>query len=254
MLILLPPSETKRDGGAEGSKLDYSQLRFPELNALRRRTVRAVRDLAKDSDAAIAALRLGPTQHGEIAHNRAVTRSPTMPAVDRYTGVLFDALDAASLPAGARAFLGHHAVIHSAVLGPIGALDPIPAYRLSHDSRLPNIRLKKLWAAPVSAVLSTERELTLDARSEAYANLGPAPACAHAVFLRVVTVGPDGQRRALNHFNKHAKGRLVRALATEGSSLDSVDALIESAARLGFGLRRGVGTGPGGVAELELTI
>jgi cytoplasmic iron level regulating protein YaaA (DUF328/UPF0246 family) len=33
------------------------------------------------------------------------------------------------------------------------------------------------------------------------------------VFVRVVTDGPDGAMRALNHFNKHAKGALVRELA-----------------------------------------
>jgi uncharacterized protein len=234
--------------------LDYALLRFPELTALRRRTVRAVRDLAGDREATIAALRLGPTQYDEVAHNRRLTRSPTMPAVDRYTGVLFDALDAASLCTQARAFLGRHVVIHSAVLGPLGALDPIPTYRLSHDSRLPGIGLKHWWAAPVAAALSSEPGLIIDARSEAYAHLGPVPAGPRSVYLRVVSSAPGGRRRALNHFNKQAKGELVRALAVSGHMFDSVDALIASARRLGFRLQRGAGTGPGDVAELDLVV
>jgi uncharacterized protein len=254
MLILLPPSETKRVGGEEGTKLDYARLRFAELHRPRRKVVRAVQELARDADAAVTALRLGPTQRGEVAHNRAVTRSATMPAVDRYTGVLFDALDASTLPPSARAYLAEHVVIHSAILGPVGALDPIPAYRLSHDSRIPGLRLKQHWAAASTAVLASHSGLILDARSEAYAALGPVPSGAHSAFLRVVTEAGGGKRRALNHFNKHAKGALVRELALSLCVLESVDELIDWGANRGIRLERGAGTGPGAVHELELVV
>jgi cytoplasmic iron level regulating protein YaaA (DUF328/UPF0246 family) len=254
MLILLPPSETKRVGGEDGTKLDYAKLRFPELHRLRRPMVRAVQELARDADAAVAALRLGPTQRGEVAHNRAVTRSATMPAVDRYTGVLFDAIHPATLPPSARAYLAEHVVIHSAILGPIGALDPIPAYRLSHDSRVPGLKLKQHWAAASSAVLASHPGLILDARSEAYAALGPVPNRTRSAFLRVVTDANDGKRRALNHFNKHAKGALVRELSLSLCVLDSVEELIDWGASRGIRLEHGAGTGPGGVDELELVI
>jgi cytoplasmic iron level regulating protein YaaA (DUF328/UPF0246 family) len=254
MLILLPPSETKRVGGEEGTKLDYARLRFPELRRPRRTMVRAVQELARDTDAAALALRLGPTQRGEVAHNRAVARSATMPAVDRYTGVLFDALGASSLPPSARAYLAEHVVIHSAILGPVGALDPIPTYRLSHDSRIPGLRLKQHWAAASTTALASHPGLILDARSEAYAALGPVPSLETSVFLRVITETQDGKRRALNHFNKHAKGELVRELALSLCVLDSVDGLVEWGANRGIRLQRGAGAGPGGVHELELVV
>ena len=63
-----------------------------------------------------------------------------MAAIDRYTGVLYDALDAASLDASARRWLGRHVLIHSAPLGPVGALDRIPAYRLGAAASLPGSR------------------------------------------------------------------------------------------------------------------
>jgi cytoplasmic iron level regulating protein YaaA (DUF328/UPF0246 family) len=126
VLVILPPSETKRPGGEPGSRLRLSDLRFPVLTPQRRLTLSAVRALARDHDASIAALRLGPKQHGEVAKNRRITTSPTMPAVDRYTGVLYDALDAGTLPAQSRRYLGDQVVVHSAVLGPLGAMDAIP--------------------------------------------------------------------------------------------------------------------------------
>jgi Uncharacterized protein conserved in bacteria len=236
VLVLLPPSETKRTGGEPGSRLRLPELRYPSLNRQRRQTLAAVRSLARDHEASVTALRLGPRQHDEVAKNRRITSSPTMPAVDRYTGVLYDALDASSLPAASREYLGEHVTIHSAVLGPVGALDAIPDYRLSHDSRIPGIRLRALWAEPVGRAIASAEGLIIDARSESYAALGPSPA--HAVFLRVVTETPDGAHRALNHFNKHAKGAFVRALAEDLTCPADVPELIDWAAQRSIRLER----------------
>ncbi|MFC4243028.1 YaaA family protein [Gryllotalpicola reticulitermitis] len=233
MLLLLPPSETKRPGGEPGSRLDLARLRFPELTDARRTVLSAVHALARDHDSSVAALKLGPTQHHEVAKNRVLEASALLPAADRYTGVLYDALDAASLPATARAHLGRHAAVHSAILGPVGALDGIPDYRLSHDSRLPGVRLRAVWAPAVAAALAAETGLVLDARSQGYVALGPAP---HGVWLEVVAEDAGGRRRALNHFNKHAKGQLARAVALSGEAPATVAELVEWGHAHGFRL------------------
>src|SRR5690606_25352394 len=141
MLILLPPSETKREGGTAGTRLALRELGFPQLAPARLTTLAALEELARDPAASAAALKLGPTQAHEAERNRRIRRSPVLPALDRYDGVLYDALDASSLTPGARAFAHEHLVIASALFGLTRALDPIPAYRLSADSRLPGISL-----------------------------------------------------------------------------------------------------------------
>jgi cytoplasmic iron level regulating protein YaaA (DUF328/UPF0246 family) len=225
MLILLPPSETKRDGGTL-PPLELERLRFPELRPARRRAIDALHQLAADRDAAIRVLRLGPTQAGEVERNRRLLTSGMMPALQRYTGVLYDALDVDTLGEGPRSFADAHVVIQSALFGPIAALDPIPAYRLSFDSRLPGVALKKLWADDVRSVLERQSGLIIDLRSEGYAKLGPAPRRADSVFVRVVARAEDGTRRALNHFNKRGKGVFVRALLESGVDLPDVPALL----------------------------
>lgn len=235
MLLLLPPSETKRDGGDE-APLDASRLRFPALGASRVELVQAVVSLASDDAATIAALKLGPKQHGEIARNRALTTSATMPAIDRYTGVLYDALDASTLTDDARAFAAEHLVIQSALLGPIGGLDPVPAYRLSHDSRVPGIVLRRHWATDAAAELASRSGLLLDLRSEGYAALAPLPVRRDAVFLRVLTEAADGKRRALNHFNKQAKGRFTRAVLEAGVDFGTAEELLEWGSDAGWRL------------------
>jgi uncharacterized protein len=247
--LLLPPSETKREGGVAGSTLDLATLSHPALGDARHVALAALQDLMGDATGAARGLKLSArAAEREIARNRSVLTSATLPAVERYTGVLFDALDTDTLGDPARARARDHVLIHSALFGLIGAGDLIPAYRLSHDSRLPGLRLAHHWAGPNSRVLEEVSGPILDLRSEGYAALGPLPARPDALYVRVVSVGPDGVARALNHFNKKGKGQFVRALLEQGELPDSVEGLIAISNQLGWPLR------PGAPGELELVV
>ncbi|TFB68382.1 YaaA family protein [Cryobacterium sp. Hz9] len=252
MLILLPPSETKRSGG-EAVPLNWSLLAHPGLNVKRRVLARALVALARHPEAARAALKLGRTQLFEIDRNRELLSSPTLAVIDRYTGVLFDGLDAGTLSVAQRDFAHAHLVVHSALLGPLAALDPIPAYRLSHDSRVPNVTvanhtLKQHWSADIQKLLGQTGGLLLDLRSEAYVALGARPVRPESFYLRVVADGGDGQKRALNHFNKKSKGEFTRALLEHEHDFASAAELIDWAGSVGIRLEHGA---PG---ELELVV
>ncbi|WP_396655407.1 YaaA family protein [Microbacterium sp.] len=240
MLILLPPSETKRSGGDQ-APLDHDRLALPSLRTQREAVLTALEELSRDAVAAARVLKLGARRRDEIEANARVRTSPTMAAVDRYTGVLYDALDAASLDPAARRWLGRHVMIHSAPLGPVGALDPIPAYRLGAGVSLPGIPpLRRVWADAVTTALDgCSARFIVDLRSEAYVALGPLPPSLPAAYLRVVTEGADGVTRALNHFNKHAKGTFVRALAQAGPRVGSLAGLRRWAEAAGVTLRDG---------------
>lgn len=246
MHLLLPPSETKRDGGADGSLLDLNALGFARLNPTRRAMLAALRSLSSNRAVAAAALGLSKAQYFEVDRNRALRYSPILPSIDRYTGVLYDALDAGSLPETAREFAADRVIIHSALFGLLRASDPIPAYRLSHDSRLPGHPLGRTWRRVVSEELERLPGLILDLRSESYVALGPAPE--RAYFLRVVTDGADGTRRALNHFNKTAKGEFVRELML--GLTDHPDAT----SILAWASDRGIRLEPGMPGELQLVV
>lgn len=234
MKILLPPSETKRPGGS-GAPLDLHGFALPQLHVERAAVVDALVALAGDEERSRAVLKLSARQAGDVAHNRMLRHAPTMPAVDRYTGVLFDALDAGSLSLESRRWLSDHVWIHSAPLGPVGALDLIPAYRLAAGISVPGLpSLRRHWAGPTTAAIDAARPaFVLDLRSEAYVALGPVPASVPSSYVRVVT--PTG--RALNHFNKKSKGELVRALAEARPALSSAEALCAWAAARGVVLR-----------------
>ncbi|MFJ3380978.1 YaaA family protein [Curtobacterium sp. NPDC090217] len=236
LTVLLPPSETKREGGDTGTTLDLGGLSFPELTRERAAVIAAARSVSSEESTARTALKLGPKSIAERFRNLSLDTSPTLPAIERYTGVLYDPLDVPSASAEVRSWWYRHVVVQSAMFGPIGAGDRIPAYRLSHDSRLGSLRLASHWPAVATAALSVRSGgLVLDLRSEGYRALGPVDG---AVALRVVSVDGSGRRKALNHWNKTAKGRLVSLLARTGASIESMDDLVAWATSVGVLVER----------------
>ncbi|MCA0145662.1 peroxide stress protein YaaA [Blastococcus sp. LR1] len=211
MLILLPPSETKAPGG-DGAPLDLGALTAPELTPVRTEITEALGELAADVPASRAALGLSPKQDDEIARNAELWTSPTRPALERYTGVLYDALDVGSLNRAQRARADRRLAVGSALFGLVSASDLIPAYRLSAGSTLPGLpTLRALWKPALSPVLAAVDQLVVDLRSGSYAALAPVPG---AVTVDVLSERPDGKRLVVSHFNKAHKGRLARLLAT----------------------------------------
>jgi uncharacterized protein len=214
VLVLLPPSETKATGG-DGTPLDLAALTAPELTPVRTEIAEALVALAGDVPAARAALGLSPKQDDEIERNAALRKSPTMPALGRYTGVLYDALDLASMTRAQRARASGRLAVGSALFGLVRADDPIPAYRLSAGSSLPGLpTLRSLWKPALSPVLAATGGLVVDLRSGSYAALAPVPG---AVTVQVLSERPDGSRSVVSHFNKAHKGRLARLLATSAA-------------------------------------
>lgn len=225
MLVLLPPSETKIAGGEPGTSLDIEQLSFPVQNAVRSALLQQVVELSRDETLALRALKLGPKGAPEIQRNHDVLDSPLMPALQRYTGVLFDALDPPSLKPAAHSWVMETVAVFSALLGVVRASNPIPAYRLSFDSQLSGGPLASQWAVVGNSLWEEVPGFVLDLRSEGYRKLAPVPAD-RGVFVALVKEGPPGSRPALGHANKSVKGTLVRALAESGAVFESAQDVV----------------------------
>jgi cytoplasmic iron level regulating protein YaaA (DUF328/UPF0246 family) len=237
VIVLLPPSETKHPGG-DGPPLRLHALSYPELTPLRAELVDDLVELAADKSACSRALGLSPSQHVEIERNAALCDAATLPAIDRYTGVLYDALDIASLTGVAASRARARLAVGSALFGLLRADDPIPAYRLSATSKLPGQpALASRWRPllePLLAAVAAD-ELVVDLRSGSYASLGRLP---EAVHVDVVSERSDGTRSVVSHFNKAHKGRLARILAGSRSEPDSAKAVATIARRAGMRMER----------------
>lgn len=233
MLVLLPPSETKSDGGT-GGPLDLSALAFDALTPVRDGLIDDLTKLADDPEAARAALGLGKNADAELARNASLRGSPTRPALERYTGVLYDALDAGSFTRAQRAKAEARLAIGSALFGAVRAGDPIPAYRLSGGSKLPGRpTLSAVWREHLGPALreAAADDLVIDLRSGVYQQLGRVLG---AVTATVLTEHEDGSRTVVSHFNKHHKGLLARALVLARAEPGDIRGLARIARQAGL--------------------
>ncbi|MHA7651277.1 peroxide stress protein YaaA [Mycobacterium sp. ML4] len=235
--MLLPPSETKRAGG-DGLPLQLGSLGYPQQNPLRSALLGELVDLASDPAASRSALGVSVSQVAEIERNAALRVAPTLPAIRRYTGVLYDALDIDSLRGAGAKRASARLFIVSALFGLLRADDQVPAYRLSATSKLPGKpTLAARWRPVLEPLLAklADNHLIIDLRSGSYVALGRAP---EAVRVHVLAEYPDGRRAVVTHFNKAHKGRLARALAVTRAEPDDAAAVAAVARRAGLRVER----------------
>lgn len=198
-LILIPPSEGKAPGG-DGPPWATGTMAIEALDRPRRALGRA----------------LGAADPAR--------RAPTLPAIERYTGVLYKELDAASLPAPARRRLERTVLIASGRWGLVAPGDPIPHYKLKMSANVaPLGKLSTWWRPEVTAALGplVAKRLVWDLLPIEHAASVDWSALAHRERATVRFV--DSRGATVSHWNKLLKGSLVRWLATTGAT--SIDAL-----------------------------
>jgi len=230
--MLLPPSEGKAAAPRRGAALDLDRLTAPSLRAAREAVLDDLIKVSVDPAAALATLGLSPGQTAEVERNTRLRDAATRPAARVYTGVLYDALDLASLPAPARRRAGRQLLIFSGLWGVVGLTDRIPPYRCAIGVRLPTVGpLTAHWKAALAEPLRelavpAGGALVLDLRSSAYTPMWTPP---NAVTVRVLHGG-----RIVSHFNKATKGRIVRALLLAGADPRTPAKLTEALRDLGY--------------------
>jgi cytoplasmic iron level regulating protein YaaA (DUF328/UPF0246 family) len=226
MLFLIPPSETKATGGGS-INITQAHLTFGGLDPVRDKVLEAY---------------IQATGHSEIKS------APTMAAIHRYTGTIYGAIHGRGLKgtptanntlntdelARARTMV----LIQSALFGVVAATDLIPSYKISPSKLICGINLKRVWPQVHDefAWARLANEPVIDLRSKAYAELAPLPADADAYTVNVFVERADGTREQLNHFNKKAKGQLVRSAIIAAKEPKTIAELKSCAKNVGLKL------------------
>ena len=150
-----------------------------------------------------------------------VGSASTRPAIQRYTGVLYDALDYPSLPAKLRRGVDHQVVIFSGLWGAVRPTDPIPDYKLKMGAALPGLgRPARFWKPALTAALADDASGTVWdlLPNEHSAAWNPAIAGRRIRVRFLDDVERNGERTlvTVSHWNKLLKGALVRHLVEHG--------------------------------------
>lgn len=256
MLILLPPSEGK-SAPRRGRPLNLEDLSFPALAATRHDVLAALIGLCEgDPTLAAKTLAIGTTQLDLVELNADLRTAPTARADRVYSGVLYDALDVASLSTGAKRRANTRLVVTSSLFGLVRPTDRIPAYRLSGDTSLPGIgSVAGVWRDCLGATMAEALGdgLLVDLRSSTYAAFWRPPA---ELAERVATVRVlheiNGKRQVVSHFNKATKGRIVHAMLEDGRNPRTPRKLAEMLADLGWRVEVGPVTSKG--TQLDVVV
>jgi hypothetical protein len=227
VLIILPPSETKRPPPETGLPLDLARLSFPSLTAMRGRVMDALVATSESPDA-LRRLMVGPSLAGEVARNADLRDLSTRPAVDTYAGPLYQGLDAGSWSSDAGLRASRDMVIVSALWGALRPADRIPPYRLHVCAHLIGMdRLEPAWRTLLPHTLAdaaTGRGPILDLRSPAYQAVGrPAGLDDERVRLRI-RPSPGGPARIGDVIAKRVRGEAAsHLLSLETDPEDALD-------------------------------
>lgn len=214
-LILLPPSEGKAEGG-DAPPWEPGSMAV-DLDRRRERVMRALATAMKEPEASRARLLgvKGTALERATDADRRLRRAATMPAIERYTGVLYDALDHRSLPAPAGRRLASSVLIVSGLWGLVAPGDPVPDYRLKMSAALPGLgKLSTWWRDDLTAaVVDRARgglvwDLLPNEHAAALAFEDDLP----RVVVRFLERIREGGLTAVSHHNKSLKGALVRHL------------------------------------------
>jgi len=210
LAILLPPSEGKAEGGRTprwkaGSGTFGSALRRPRAEVV------AALLAAKGGDAKL----LGVSgQHLARAQesNRELDGAPTVPACERYTGVVWGHLSPDTLSAKARTRAVDSVVVVSGLLGLVGFDDPVPDYRVKMGASLkPMGKLSTWWRDPLSTTLNdwADGRVVIDLLpNEHRAAWTPSDSMREHVVVSFV----EKSGKVAGHDAKAAKGLLARHL------------------------------------------
>lgn len=221
-VILLPPSEGKADGGVPRSKWKPSAGTFGPMLGGRRAHVADALAAAKGGSAALLGVG-GKHLERARAANRALVGAPTLPAWQRYTGVVWDHLDLGGLTAAQRDRALPRIIVPSGLMGASVASDPVPDYRLKMGARPAGFggTMAKWWRDAASAAINDYARgcLVIDLlAAEHRASYVPdLDLISDHVVIDLVT--PTG--KAGGHDAKAAKGLLARHLVTTSPMIAS---------------------------------
>ncbi len=222
--MLLPPSEGKAadaDADRLGDPWATDLGAFAKLAAPRGQVAAALAS-ARGGDQKLLGVKGDHLERARHA-NRSLVGAPTLPAWRRYTGVVWDHLDPASLSAADR----RRILIVSGLVGVARADDPLPDYRLKMGANLtPLGKLSTWWRPAVTDALSRFAAGRTATRPRVLVDLLPkehraawAPVDGRPI-VAIEFVDPSGKPGG--HFAKAAKGEFARRLLTDG--WDAIDA------------------------------
>ena len=202
MKILIPASEGK------AKVIKTSNLKFEDTNFIFQESVQQVVDLLKlIEDEDIKSIYGTSQEKSESFHsqNQSIFNEKCVPAINRYTGVVYENIGWENLSKKAQEYLQNHVMIFSGLFGMVQPLTPIPNYKLKMNV----LSLQHHWKPVLTEALSKE-EFIIDLLPQVHRKAYTPNENVYKVDFSVIK---KGKRTAAGHFGKAVKGKFIQYLA-----------------------------------------
>ena len=202
MKILIPPSEGK-------AKIKTKDLLFSKTNfKLDRHVNQVVRLLELIDDEDLRSV-YGTSSEKALAfhrQNQDIYNSYCAPAIERYTGVVYEHINWSTLSEKAKKYMEKHVLIFSGLFGMLTPTTLIPDYKLKMNV----LSLQYHWNPILTEILNEETEiidLLPQVHRKAYT---PNKKNVTPVDFLIIN---KGKKTAAGHFGKAVKGEFIRYMA-----------------------------------------
>tara|TARA_B100001964_G_scaffold20338_1_gene20610 strand:- start:101 stop:799 length:699 start_codon:yes stop_codon:yes gene_type:complete len=202
MKILIPPSEGK-------AKVKPTKTLFGNTNFKFDREVnQVVRLLELIGDEDLRSVYGTSAEKALMFHrqNQDIFNSPCAPAIERYTGVVYEHIEWGSLSGKAKDYMEKYIFIFSGLFGLLTPKTLIPDYKLKMNV----LSLQHHWNPILTDVLKEEKmivDLLPQVHRKAY-----TPNKANVIFVDFLILN-KGKKSAAGHFGKAVKGEFIRYIA-----------------------------------------
>mgnify|MGYP001253107887 CR=1 FL=1 len=210
MKILIPPSEGK-------AKIKPSNLIFADTNfKFERHVNQVVRLLELIDDEDLRSVYGTSPEKALIFHrqNQDVFNSPCAPAIERYTGVVYEHINWETLSENAQQYMEKYICIFSGLFGMLTPKTPIPDYKLKMNV----LSLQHHWSPVLTEELKNETliiDLLPQVHRKAY---NPNKKNVITVDFQIIS---KGKKTAAGHFGKAVKGEFIRYMSE--NNVTSID-------------------------------
>ena len=202
MKILIPPSEGK-------TKAKPTNILFSDTNfRFEREVSQVVRLLELIDDEDLRSVYGTSAEKALMFHrqNQDIFNSPCAPAIERYTGVVYEHIDWPSISNTAKDYMEKNVLIFSGLFGLLSPKTPIPDYKLKMNV----LSLQHHWNPILTKVLNDEKmvvDLLPQVHRKAY-----TPNKNNVTFIDFLILN-KGKKSAAGHFGKAVKGEFIRYIA-----------------------------------------
>ena len=201
MKILLAPAETKKEGG-ENTPLNTNIFFYSE------EIINSYEALVSSASIEELSLWFGLKKLSDVEkYKRSIKDLPTIKAIERYTGVAFEALDYSNMDNESQKFVDENVMLFSNLFGILKADDLIPEYKFKQGAILPNVNQEKYYKEHLKDMLDTYLgDEILDLSAGYYQKY-------YKPVSNVITFKFLKEGKVVSHWAKHYRGEMVRQIA-----------------------------------------